>query len=264
MKFSQKIKSIKIGDILPNPYQIRRNFDAHRLNELAESIRQNGILSPIIVRATIRGYELICGQRRVRAARMAGLTEIPAIIVKAGDAQCAELSMTENLQRQNLSYIEEAEGFFNLMAYHRVKKEKMQKNLSVECARINEKIRLLSLSERVRYKVEENKTPINFLGEIIKLRDEEKQLEILDEIAKGDLTYQNLCERVKKELRTMLGENKNKHHMTVNRSFEAKMPLYKNTVKKTVELLKRGGAQVTLEEKESDKYNEFILRVQKI
>ena len=114
MKLSQKIRHIKIGDILPNPYQIRRNFDAASLSELADSIKQNGVLSPIIVRGGVKGYELICGQRRLRAARMAGLAEIPAIIVKAGDAQCAELSMTENLQRQNLSHIEEAEGFFNL------------------------------------------------------------------------------------------------------------------------------------------------------
>lgn len=263
MKLSQKIRQIKIGDILPNPYQIRRNFDGVALSELAESIKQNGILSPVIVRGGVKGYELICGQRRVRAARMAGLEEVPAIIVKAGDAQCAELSMTENIQRQNLSHIEEAEGFFNLMAYHRVKKDKLQKNLSVGYTRINEKVRLLSLSETVRYKIEENKTPLNFLSEIIKVRDEDKQLEIIEEIAKGNLTYQKLCERVKKELRIMISEDKNKRQNNTSRSFEAKMPLFKNTVKKTVELLKKGGAQVTFEEKESDNYNEYILRVHK-
>lgn len=261
MKLSQKIRHIKIGDILPNPYQIRRNFDAASLSELADSIKQNGVLSPIIVRGGVKGYELICGQRRLRAARMAGLAEIPAIIVKAGDAQCAELSMTENLQRQNLSHIEEAEGFFNLMAYHRVKKDKLQKNLSVGYARINEKVRLLSLSEKVRYKIEENKTPLNFLSEIIKLRDEDKQLEIIEEIAKGELTYQKLCERVKKELKIMLSRDKNKRQNNTNHSFEEKMPLYKNTIKKTVELLKKSGAVVTFEEKENDKYNEFVLKL---
>lgn len=264
MKLSQKIRYIKIGDILPNPYQIRRNFDGVALSELAESIKQNGILSPVIVRGGVKGYELICGQRRVRAARIAGLNEVPAIIVKAGDAQCAELSMTENIQRENLSHIEEAEGFFNLMAYHRVKKDKLQRDLSVEYARINEKVRLLSLSENVRYKTEKNKTPLNFLSEIIKVRDEEKQLEIIEEIAKGELTYSKLCERVKKELRIMIGEERNKRQNNSSRSLEAKMPLFKNTIKKTVELLKKGGAHVTLEEKENENYNEYILRVHKI
>ena len=169
MKVSQKIKRIKINDILPNPYQIRRNFDAMRLSELAESIKENGVLSPVLVRGCIEGYELICGQRRVRAARMAGLDEVPAIVVRAGDAQCAELSMTENIQRQDLSSIEEAEGFFNLMAYHRVKKEKLQKDLSVDFQRINEKIRLLSLSERVRYKIEENKSKSYFFKKVNKI-----------------------------------------------------------------------------------------------
>ncbi len=264
MRVSQKIKFVKIKDIFPNPYQIRRSFERKALFELAESIKINGMLSPVILRGSINGYEIICGQRRVRAASVAGLSEVPAIIVRAGDAECAELSLAENIQRENLSFVEEAEGYYNLMSYHRVKKDKLQRVVSVKSERINEKIQLLNLSEAVRYKIEDNNIPEKYARELLKVHDEEKQLDIIDSIINDELTYSKLCERVKKELTAMAKNEPIKGATQKNLlNFKARLPVYKNTLNKTVDILKNSGAKVRMEEKECERYSEFVFKIYK-
>lgn len=256
----QKIKMIKIKEIIPNPYQIRRNFNSEAISQLADSIKEVGMICPVIVRASIGGYELICGQRRTRAAAMIGMEAVPAIIVRAGDRQCALLSMIENLQRENITLFEEAEGYFNLVSYHRLKKEELVKGLSLESSRINEKIRLLSLSAPVRYKIEENRISEKAAKELLRLHDEEKQKEIIDLIAKEELTPGEISLAVKNTLREMsINENKEKR----GRKKAFNMPLCINTVKKTTELLKKSGARVESEQTENEKYIEFTIKIHK-
>ena len=258
----QRIKMIKVSEISPNPYQTRRSFDRKKLKELSDSIKQLGILTPVILRGAIGGYEVICGQRRVRAAIMAGLKEVPAIIVRAGDLQCSLLSLAENMHRTELTLCEEAEGYFNLMAYHRVKKEKMPELLSVGNSRIREKMRILSLGERVRYKIEENNISEKSIKELIKLRDEEKQLEAIGKIASEELNYNGLCEEVRQFLREMARKRTERDEPT-QISFAKNLPLYINTVKRTVQLLKNSGARVELEQTENEKYIEFKIKTLK-
>lgn len=256
----QKIKMIKIEEISPNPYQIRRNFSAKSLQLLASSIKEVGIICPVVVRTTINGYELICGQRRIRAATIAGMQSVPAIIVRAGDKQCAQLSIVENLQRDNITAFEEGEGFFNLMSYHRVKKDELCKNLSLENGRINEKVRLLSLPSLVRYKIEENDVGEGISRELLKLHNEEKQKEILERIISDDLSRSETAELVRKTLREM-SQKKNDEKRQKKRFLN--IPLCVNTVNKTVELLKKSGANVQVSQTESEKYVEFTLKINK-
>lgn len=261
---SQKIKMIKISDILPNPYQIRRNFGQKELSSLCESIKQIGILSPVIVRGISSGYELICGQRRVKASIMAGKKEIPALIIRAGDAQCAQISLIENLQRKNLGLSEEAEGFYNLLSYHKLKKEMLAKFTASDFSYINEKIRFLALSEKVRYKIEENNLPEKFAKELIKLHDEEKQLELIEMIVKDNLSREVVSEIVKETLwETAHRKNKNKDGIKPQRSLKEKMPLYINTVTKTVELLKKSGAKTDFIKNETEEYMELTIKIEK-
>lgn len=256
----QKIKMIKLDEISPNPYQVRRNFSAKSLQLLASSIKEVGILSPVIVRTSINGYELICGQRRIRAAIIAGLSEVPAVIVRAGDRQCAQLSMIENLQRDNISVFEEAEGYYNLMSYHRVKKDELIKNLSLESGRINEKVRLLSLGASVRYKIEENNVSEAVSRELLKLHNEEKQNEILEKAVKEELNKTEVSLLVKQALREM---TQKKNEEKRGRKNFLNMPLCINTVKKTVDLLKKSGANVEMNQKENENFVEFTLKINK-
>lgn len=263
IRTTQKIKMIKTADITPNPYQTRRSFDRKKLEELSLSIKENGILSPIIVRGAFGGFELICGQRRLRAAIMAGLKEIPAIVVKAGDAQCAQLTLIENLQRDNLTFCEEAEGYYNLMAYHHIKREKLLSILSFEWLRINDKVRLLGLSEKVRYKIEENGYSEKFAKELLKLRDEEKQLEIIERAAKEDWSFTSFSKAIKEEVKEMAQKRIWQSKTFKEKSSKEKMPVYINTVKKTVELLKKNGATVELLQQENEEYSEFSVKIYK-
>ena len=260
IRTAQKIKMIKTSEIIPNPYQTRRKFDRREISSLAESIKEVGMLSPVIVRGSICGYELICGQRRLRAAIMAGIGEIPAIVVRAGDLQCAQLSLIENLQRVNLSLCEEAEGYYNLMSYHRVKKENLLKALSAESSRVNEKMRILSLGESVRYKIEENNISEKSARELLKLHDEDKQNEIADRIINEEINHREVCEAVKQTLRTMAQNKKEEKKQRRNRISPENMSLYINTVKKTIELLKNNGAKVELEQSENERYVEFTIK----
>lgn len=239
----QKIKYIRINDILPNPYQLRRRFEQAELFQLADSIKQIGMLSPIIIRRTKNGYELVCGQRRLRAASIAGLKEVPSIIIKAGDAQCAELSLIENIHRKNLSEYEEAEGYFNLVSYHRKKKEFLKTSLSKDSSYINDRIRILSLSEKVRQKLEENKIDIESAKEFLKIHDEEKQLELLEKNKKTP-------HKIKKKKKITVEPTK-------------RMSVFVNTINKTVELLEKNGAEVEITQQDNEKYSEFILKIKK-
>lgn len=263
IRTTQKIKMIKTAEISPNPYQARRNFDRKKLEELSLSIKENGMLSPVIVRGGLSGYELICGQRRLRAAIMAGLREIPAIIIKAGDAQCAYLNLTENLQRENLTFFEEAEGFYNLMAYHKIKREKLPLLLSLEWMRINEKVRILGLCEKVRYKIEEKGYGEKFAKELLKLRDEEKQLEIIDRAEKEDWSFTRLSKEVKEEIKEMAKKRLWESKTFKEKNIREKMPVYINTVKKTVELLRKNGASVDFSQQENEEYTEFTVKIHK-
>ncbi len=254
----QKIKMINLGEILPNPYQTRRRFDRKELALLSESIKRVGVLSPIILRGGPRGYEIICGQRRVRAAIMAGLREIPAIIVRAGDLQCSLLSLIENIHRVPLSVSEEAEGYFNLLAYHRVKKEKLPDLLSVENPRIREKMRILSLPDSVRNKIEEGNIPQKAIEELVKFRDEEKQLEVAEKIINEELNHTSLKEEVKAHLRKMALKKSGRPE-----SPQKNTALYINTVKRTVKLLENSGAKVEFEQKEDENYIEFRIKTRK-
>lgn len=256
---AQKIKMIKIDSILPNPYQIRRSFEQTELLELAESIKEMGIIVPVLLRSTDYGYEIVCGQRRVRAAVLAGLVEVPAIIIRAKDCQCAEISMVENIHRKNLGYIEEGEGYYNLISYHRIKKDKLKKHLSVQPARINEKIRLLRLSETVRYKIEEAGLGEHCGAALLKLHDETKQLEIIERAVKEELSEKEIDNLANKELGKMLktGRKSGKKKL----SFDAN--IFANTIDKTIDLLKNGGANISHSRTDADKFVEYRIKIAK-
>ena len=257
---TQKIRMIKIEDIKPNPYQIRRNFNAKSLKSLAFSIKEVGILSPILVRATVSGYEIIAGERRARAAQMAGLKTIPSIIINAGDRECALLSMVENLHRENLSVFEEGEGYFNLISYHRIKKEGLSKKITQKSEKINEKIRLLSLSAPIRYKIEENNIEETVARELLKLHSDEKQAEIIEKITQEGLNRKQSSTLIKETLREMACQTTSRKDRERERD---KTPLYINTVTETVELLKRNGAKAELTRIDTENTTEFVIKIAK-
>ncbi len=257
----QKIKMLKTKEILPNPYQIRRALYEKDLKNLINSIKKVGILSPIIVRKATRGYELICGQRRLRASILAGKEEIPAIIVRAGDRECAQLSFIENMHRKGFSVFEEAEAIHNLILYHKVKKECVSELISVGLCDVYEMLKILSFSPEVRTKAELSDTDKSFLKILLRIKDKEKQLEILDKYIKGEISMLD-AERMADEYIREETSSKKPHYNNDTTKIN-KTPLFENTVQKTVEILKKYGAKVEFLKIEEKNHTEYIIKTLK-
>jgi len=256
MKFTaQKIKFINVEDIKPNPYQSRRNFNNRKLYNLSESIKKMGIISPLLLRPVTNGFEIVCGSRRFRAALIAGLKSVPAIIINAGDRQCAELSLLENIQRENLSFFEEAEAFYNLSSYHGIKPDKISDILSLNGENIVGKMHLLSIEPDVRYIIEENAIPEKSAKELLKIRDPEKMKETAKSVARDKLSTDDISS-IAKQINLSSMKKGRKDRVT-------NVPLCRNTVKKTVNLLKECGEKVDFTQNENEKQLEFVIRIRK-
>ena len=150
VNMNNEILKIDIKDIIPNTYQPRKYFNDEALIELSESIKTHGIIQPITVRKRGEFYELVAGERRWRAAKLAELKEVPCNIIDITDVQSAEIALLENLQREDLNFIEEAEAYYNLIHDHRFTQEQLATRMGKKQSTIANKLRILKLSEKVR------------------------------------------------------------------------------------------------------------------
>lgn len=196
-----EIEYVAIDQIRPNPYQPRKNFNKTALMELAESIRAYGVLQPINVRKQSNGfYELVAGERRLRAAQIAGLKCIPCIPVVLNDNDSAVIALIENLQREDLNFIEEAEGYASLICEHGLTQENLARKIGKSQSAVANKIRLLRLSPMVRKIILDNNLTERHARSLLKIEDEQMQLRILREVCDNGLNVkrtEDLVERVK-------------------------------------------------------------------
>lgn len=168
------ITMMRIGDVEPNADQPRKNFDSSELEMLAESITQYGMIQPITVRAVDGIYQIVTGERRWRAARMAGISEIPVIIITADDKKAAELALVENIQRSDLNPIEEAEGFASLIQEYGLTQEEAAKRIGKSRTVITNALRLLSLPEKVRKLIENGELSTGHAKVLLGINNPEK------------------------------------------------------------------------------------------
>lgn len=191
--------TLKINEIEPNREQPRKDFDDAALNELADSIAQHGVISPIMVRPIFSGgYQIVTGERRWRAARMAGLTEIPVIIREMDDREFMELALIENLQREDLSPLEEAEGYSSLMESYGLTQEEVSKTVGKSRPVIANALRLLKLPENVRKMIENGELSSGHGRTLLGLNDESKIETVAEKAVKEELSVRALEKLVKK------------------------------------------------------------------
>ncbi len=169
-----------IEEILPNRSQPRKHFDESKLQELAESIREKGILEPLVVRKVAQGYELIVGERRWRAAQKAGLKEVPILVKEVQDREALEISLIENLQRENLNPVEEAEGFKRLIEEFGLHQEDLGTRLGKDRTTIANTLRLLKLPAQILEHLIENRITAGHARAILSVETREKQKELCD------------------------------------------------------------------------------------
>ncbi|MCG1656711.1 ParB/RepB/Spo0J family partition protein [Staphylococcus epidermidis] len=154
MNNDDSVQFIELELIRPNPYQLRKTFEEERLNDLASSIQQHGILQPIVLRQTVQGYYIVVGERRFRASKLAGLTEVPAIIKELSDEDMMELAIIENLQREDLNAIEEAESYKKMMTDLNITQQEVARRLGKSRPYIANMLRLLQLPKNVAQMVQ--------------------------------------------------------------------------------------------------------------
>ncbi len=162
---------LSVNDIRTNPYQPRRIFDEEKLNELAESLKQHGLFTPILVRESVKGYELVAGERRLRAAKIAGFAEIDVIIVSFDDEQMMEIAIVENIQREDLNVLEEAQGYQTLIKNLKLTQEEAAKRVNKSRSHITNLLRLLKLPDSVQEMVLENKLTMGHVRPLVSLED---------------------------------------------------------------------------------------------
>ena len=179
----EEITNIKIEEIRSNPYQPRKTFEEGALSELAESIKEHGVIQPVILKKSIKGYELVAGERRVRASKLAGFDTVPAIIREFNDQEMMEIALLENLQREDLNPIEEALALKRILDTRGISQQQLAEKLGKTRTYVTNIIGILNLPDSVKQLVIDGKIPLTHARTLSKIKDPEK-VEELAELAK--------------------------------------------------------------------------------
>ena len=261
---SKSIIFIPVDCIRPNPYQPRKKFNKLSLDELCDSIKQYGVLQPINIRKLSNSiYELVAGERRLRASILAGLKEIPSIIIEISDNDSAIISLIENLQREDLSYIEEAEGYNNLISEHGFTQEELAVKIGKSQSTIANKIRLLKLPPLVKKILSDHNLTERHARALLKLHDEQLQLTVLKRVCEKGYNVKKTEDLVEKTIQ--------KFSIESNSSVETKkipkaikdIRIFVNTIKQSLEIMKKAGVYAKAAQLDRGTFFEFIIRIPK-
>lgn len=248
----KEILSVPVEKIVPNPYQPRVEFNQESLLDLAQSIRENGLIQPITLRENNGKYEIVAGERRYRACQLAGMVEVPATLMNATEQQMAELALVENIQRDNLSAIEEAKAFLQIMKITGCTQSELAMKMGKSQSSVANKIRLLSLDANVQNAVSSKIITERHARSLLGV-NAEKQQEILDQIVKKGLNVaqtEKIVQQEKKEKPKVKG-------------FARDIKIAINTIRQAVQMIVRTGIQVELSEEETDHDYRMIVRFPK-
>lgn len=207
----ENIVELKLDELRANPYQPRKVFDEVALKELAASIKEHGVFQPIIAKKSIKGYEIIAGERRVKASKLAGLKTIPAIVRDFTDNEMMEIALLENLQRENLTAIEEAEAYKNLLDTLDITQEKLAERIGKSRSYITNMIGLLNLPDSVKKLLEEKKITMSHARVLSKIEDEKKITELANKIIAENLNVRDI-EEISKDTHIKKTKENKKHN----------------------------------------------------
>ncbi len=253
---------LPIESVRPNPYQPRREMDKDALEGLCRSIKKYGLMQPVVVRQINEcDYELIAGERRLRACRMAGMSQISAVVVRAGGTDSAVMALIENIQRENLGYIEEAEAFCSLLSEHGITQEELAARLGKSQSAIANKIRILKLSPEIREKLSENNLTERHARALLRLCDEKSRIKALNIIISRGLNVMKSEELVEEMLKT------EKKTETASKQYSIRafrdVRIFSNTIRQAVDIMKKAGIAAKSTEVENEEYIEYTIKIPK-
>ncbi len=257
VKSTAEIYNIPQAMIVPNPNQPRKRFDYDELENLAQSIRENGILQPITVRKREdKKYELVSGERRLRAARLVGMVKIPSIVINIDDKNSAMFSIIENLQRQSLNFFEEAEAIEKLVGEYAMSREEVAQKLGLAPSTVSNKLRILRLPEEMRFELARSGLTESHARALLMLEDDNQRSRALSIIVDRHLN---------------VAESERMINQMINRNNRSRNPLrgirdvrlFINTLNHAVDTIRRAGVEADAARSETEEYIEYVVRIPK-
>lgn len=257
----KRVMEIPIDNIVPNPYQPRRVFSQAALEELSNSIKSYGILQPITVREVDGKYELVAGERRFRAAKLADLKAVPAIINNMSNESSAVLALLENLQREDLNFIEEAMGYENLIKEHNFTQQQLAEKLGKNQSTIANKLRILRLPTDIKIRLVENDLTERHARALLKLPTEELVKDVLDKVIKNELTVKKTEKLIKDILEEL--ESPKDADKKGNMKGTMGIRIYLNTMKQAFDAIIGTGIEAKYNEIDKGDYMEVVVKIPK-
>ena len=253
----RKVQMIPVQHIVPNPNQPRHQWKEEELESLSQSIRTSGVLQPITVRRIENGwYELIAGERRLRASKKAGLTEIPALVLLCTAEESAVYALIENIQRQDLGFFEEAEAFLQISRQQKVTQEELAHRLGKSQAYVANKLRLLKLEKGERTVIQDAHLTERHARALLRIEDSDERKKVLHTIVQKQLTVRETEELVERALAPKKAKQK-------TRGIVKDVRLFLNTVNRAIDVMKQSGIRAQTDKRETEQYFEYIVRIPK-
>lgn len=256
---TEKVLALDINRVEPNPFQPRRDISEDKIDELAQSIKSCGLIQPVIVRRVDNGYQLVVGERRLRACKKLGWEKISATIKLLSDNEMATIALIENLQRENLNYFEEAVGYTALMEKLKITQEVLANRLGKSQSTIANKIRLLKLSEEVRQLVTRNNLSERHARALLKIESEDLQKKTIHEISESNLTVK----QAEKNIERITGKETRPKKAKPKKAIVKDMRIFLNTIRGAVKIIEKSGLTPEIEETIDPDYVEVRIRLTK-
>ncbi|MEJ6951949.1 nucleoid occlusion protein [Natronospora cellulosivora (SeqCode)] len=254
-KKNQEVIKVNIESISTNPYQPRLIFNQDEIDELAQSIKNYGIIQPLLVRSKGEKYELVAGERRLRACKSLGMDKVSVVVKELNDIEMAEIALVENLQRKDLNFLEEAQAYQQLIEKFSLTQQELAEKLGKGQSTIANKLRLLTLASDVRKHIDVSIVSERHARALLKMEDKNKQIEVLNKIKEKKLTV--------KESEQLINNIINKPLKSKPQIIYKDLRLFTNTLKKTINEMKEAGLNIKVERKEEEDYFEFKIHLPK-
>ncbi|TKD67655.1 nucleoid occlusion protein [Pseudalkalibacillus hwajinpoensis] len=254
----EEVKQLLVEEIIPNRFQPRTVFIDERIAELSQTIKTHGIIQPIVVRERDGKYEIIAGERRWRAVKKLGWERIPAIIKEFNDSQTASIALIENLQREELTAVEEAMAYAQLIELHDLTQESLAQRLGKGQSTIANKLRLLKLPEPVQQALLQKQITERHARALIPLKNPENQVKLLAEVLERQWNVKQTEERVVRMLEGTAPKPKPR-----KKSVSKDMRLAVNTIRQSLDMVTETGLLIDTDEEDHDEYYQFTIRIPK-
>lgn len=254
----EEVRQLPLEKIIPNRFQPRTIFDEEKIEELAKTIHTHGMIQPIVVRSIENGhFEIIAGERRYRAVKKLGWDTLPAILKNFNDKETASVALIENLQREELTPIEEAVAYNQLLEIHGLTQEALAQRLGKSQSTIANKLRLLKLPKEVQDALLTKEVTERHARALIPLKDAEKQVKLLNEIIENNLNVKQTESRVER----LLSKDKPKRRKRI--AFSKDVRIAVNTIRKSLEMVQESGIKADTTEEELEDYYQITIRIPK-